>query len=580
MNTTIDHPDIEKLPLEIDSILVRETIRNIFRNPENGRPDNISKAGCLALALESNQVGGDGKGYLVWNAWREVFRELCSPHNEVCLQNGVDFSGIDFSDYGKYCLSFHKFNFGSFSNFSGADFCYFGVNFSDANFGESTNFQKTSFASDVKFSRAIFGGNTQFNDAKFAGYSYFLNTCFGNETDFSKVHFKGDSNFKGANFGSNVKFKETCFSKFSNFNLVKFNGDVDFKNTKFVDFSRFIGTQFGNAVCFEFAQFGIDTKFYGAQFGVNADFRETVFQGDADFSAASWEKLWSLYPDDADYQRAQQWAEQHDISPDVFQSIDFSGSTFEGSVNFSNRKFLNKAYFGSNVRQAMRRPDNRKFLMRGEVSLILNGQHFHTTFGQAPVFHGCELPQNTSFGDAIFPPASGSEEATRAYRTLKLAFSKQQAVREEQRFFRLEMSEERIGYWNRAKRALHNLNLLLGFREGFIWFFHMAYSVLSDYGSSVIRPLLLLVGTGLIFASIYGSYSSGVSVCALWQDGCNWQGDWVNFSLQQALPLPGFDKLDLAIKNVSVVWLFLHKTISLAALFLLGLALRNLFKLK
>ena len=40
-----DHPDIEKLPLEIDGIPVRETIREIFRNPDNGRPDNISKAG-------------------------------------------------------------------------------------------------------------------------------------------------------------------------------------------------------------------------------------------------------------------------------------------------------------------------------------------------------------------------------------------------------------------------------------------------------------------------------------------------------------------------------------------------------
>ena len=31
MTTTTDHPDIEKLPLEIDGIPVRETIREIFR---------------------------------------------------------------------------------------------------------------------------------------------------------------------------------------------------------------------------------------------------------------------------------------------------------------------------------------------------------------------------------------------------------------------------------------------------------------------------------------------------------------------------------------------------------------------
>jgi hypothetical protein len=50
--------------------------------------------------------------------------------------------------------------------------------------------------------------------------------------------------------------------------------------------------------------------------------------------------------------------------------------------------------------------------------------------------------------------------------------------------------------------------------------------------------------------------------------------------LQQALPLTGFDKLKYAIENVPIGWLFIHKTLSLAALFLIGLALRNLFKLK
>jgi hypothetical protein len=65
-----DHPDIEKLPLETYSIPVRETIREIFRNPDNGAPDNISKAGCLALALRSNEVGGLREG--MWFGMRGV----------------------------------------------------------------------------------------------------------------------------------------------------------------------------------------------------------------------------------------------------------------------------------------------------------------------------------------------------------------------------------------------------------------------------------------------------------------------------------------------------------------------------
>jgi hypothetical protein len=55
-------------------------------------------------------------------------------------------------------------------------------------------------------------------------------------------------------------------------------------------------------------------------------------------------------------------------------------------------------------------------------------------------------------------------------------------------------------------------------------------------------------------------------------------------SLKQALPLPGFDKsneqLDGKFKHTPIVLLALRKTIRLALLFLAGLALRNLFKLK
>jgi len=127
---------------------------------------------------------------------------------------------------------------------------------------------------------------------------------------------------------------------------------------------------------------------------------------------------------------------------------------------------------------------------------------------------------------------------------------------------------------------LREFELLKGLREGFTWVLYKAYSMLSDYGFSVARPLVLLVAAWLVFAAIYGSHSNGQTICMVWMAGCELQINWLNFSLQQAFPLPGLDKLDHPIKGVAVGWLFLHKTISLAALFLIGLALRNLFKLK
>ena len=50
-----DHPNIEDLPDLLEGIPVREAIRQLFRDPANGMPDNISKAGCLALAHQGLQ---------------------------------------------------------------------------------------------------------------------------------------------------------------------------------------------------------------------------------------------------------------------------------------------------------------------------------------------------------------------------------------------------------------------------------------------------------------------------------------------------------------------------------------------
>lgn len=408
MSSVQDHPDIEKLPLEIDGIRVRETIREIFRNPDNGTPDHISKAGCLALALRSNVVGGRDRGCVVWNAWRKEFPGYIDDSSR---KNCANFEGVNFSNVSCGEISFKRFDFGS-----------------------RASFKRATFQEKISFNDAIFGEFSSFHQAEF---------------------------FKRSSFQSSAK-----------------NDDGS------------------------------------------------------------------------------------------FLTIRFSGCRFVEKVDFSNRSFLGSSSFKA------------------------------ASFCVPPSFHGCELHQDTSFEGAKFPAPTGREEAARAYRTLKLAFSKQQAVREEQRFFRLEMAEETMGYRNKAKQALQEFKLLTGLREGFTWILckayavlregftwilYKAYSVLSDYGFSVARPLVLMVAAWLVFATIYG-HSSGQEVCWVWYAGCELRGDWLGYSLRQALPIFGFDKPDhptsLAMKDVAVGWLFLHKTISLAALFLIGLALRNLFKLK
>ncbi len=559
MNTNNDHPDLEKLPLEVDGIPVRETVREIFRNPDNGTPDNISKAGCLALARMSNVVGGvqvhqDGghteRGHLIWNSWRKQFPVDGNPEPPI---NNADFSG---SIFHPGFIRFSGFDFGSHADFSHAQFLISGGDFEGTRWGEKSSLRGTRF---------FFFPN--FNGAH-----------WGNFADFRGASIGGRASFEGARWGAAANFCGMQCAESANFRKARWGAHANFEGAIWGDEADFYGAQWDYAATFRNTVFGARATFMGALWGTGCDFRFATFESNVYFNAASWDDMRRAYMQRTflnemheagltDWEEAKQWSDRVQAAPNSFREIDFSGAQFGGVAHFDGRVFLGGARFGvppeAIISQAVCRNSDGLpcFDENGQLKWKPIDRPRKTEFGQPPRFHDCELPQDTSFDDASFPAASGSQDSARAYQTLKLAFSNQQAIREEQRFFRLEMEEETL-------------------RETGIkrWLFKR-YKQFSDYGFSVTRPFILWVAAWLVFAHIYG-YSSGQEVCWVWHSGCDLRWDWLGYSLQQALPLPGFDKLDHTIKGVSVGWLFLHKTISLTALFLIGLALRNLFKLK
>lgn len=497
-----DHPDIEKIAADtngvIDGISVRETIRALFANspkdekgnPLYGTPDNITQAGCLALALKSNEVGravGKGKTHVLWNAWRTAFPTRGSNANRV------DFSGVNFRKSPlRLGLSFAGMEFGDFANFQAAQFGDY-VDFTAAQFGDLSTFGAAEFKMGVRFTAAQFG-----------------------------------------------------------------------------DYADFCGAQFGPYAIFT-----------AVQFGAMADFRAAQFMNIAKFSAMNWARMGKFYG--ARLEAVKEWASSHGLSPETFQSIDFSGATFEGTVSFSNRKFEEETTFGllpANLKRQTVKRDKDDNAQRNDIGKLIfedaQDQRRGTAFQRAPKFHGCELHQDTSFEGAQFPPdigkAEGSQEAARAYQTLKLAFSKQQAIREEQQFFRREMEEEMLRQTG-LKRCLFRV-----------------YKELSDYGFSITLPLKYGILSVLGLTAVYGLISVA-GQCTFSGHACHFAPEWLQFSLLQTLPLPGLDKLSETARDAfwpkGAWWhlallalVIVHKTISLAMLFLIGLALRNLFKLK
>ena len=503
-----DHPDIEKLPLTVHGIPVRETVREIFRNPDNGTPDNISKAGCLALAK---------RGAIVWNPWREVFPTIpiASAAWPQRFRNHADFSSQNFEGLLRDLLIF--------------------------NFGDGAIFDQSKWRAGTRFEGAKWGDYSSFFGAVWGDRCSFINTKWGALCRFDCAIWGEETKFESAQWGRACIFNGAHWGKYAYFTNATLGQVVHFKNCTFE-----------HCVIFDFSRFDAGTTFTGS-----------TFEGLVRFSSNG--------------------------DANSFSSVDFGGCEFKGEVDFGERKFKGKTNFG------LTHPDNKKSsVLRDEHGLIIYQENNifpcieETNFGNQPAifhkppnFHGCELHQDTSFEGAIFPKPSGNEESIRAYRTLKLAFSKQQAVREEQLFYMLEMKEEAIQHWKKILFSLLERHVLVACRESVAFIFHLLYRSMADYGFSMLRPLILLVLSVVLFSSAYGS-SQGSMTCIAWIDACSFQPDWLKISILQSLPLSGLEKLESS-QSFSLYFsiaLVAHKAVSLLAIFLIGLALRNLFKLK
>ena len=249
--------------------------------------------------------------------------------------------------------------------------------------------------------------------------------------------------------------------------------------------------------------------------------------------------------------------------------VDFSGCTFKSGANFKGTQFGKHA-----VLERVRFSSTANFTdARFEDNVTFQGSAFHgetnfelVHFGGVPNFHGCTLNQNTSFEGAKYSDIPSARAAS-AYRTLKLAFAQQHDIRKEQHFFRLEMRAE-TGITKYPKRLLYQL-----------------YQLLSDYGFSLIRPVGLWF-ICLVLATFSYGYLAEASFSVT---NIDWPLTFrfIKYSLLNAVPLPGLDKMsaDLFLKDSDIqlaltILEILHKTVSLVAFFLVGLALRNLFKMK
>ncbi len=395
---------------------------------------------------------------------------------EVADLTGVVFpGGIAFDRYrgeeaALPAICFIEAHFGGDADFSEAHFggttdFRFGrtANFREARFGRTANFRV------AYFSEAHFGGDANFREARFGRTADFR------EAYFSEAHFGGDANFREARFGDDANFREAHFGRTADFSEVHFGGTTDFREAHFGGTTDFREAHFGGTHNFRFlggtdfreAHFGDYVDFREAHFGGTANFREDHFGGNAYFSGAAEDgraserretvALESRPGDEGETLTAGAITAPARVARNDFQRADFSRAWFGGPAVFSNRRFT----------------DTTKFV--------------GATFDRAPRFHNAVLHQDTDFTKAEFLDKSG--EAAPAYRTLKLAMEQVRARDEEGMFYALEMESRRRR--DDTPKA--------------VWLFSLLYKAGSDYGRSLVRPLVLLGGVTFLFYLLYAA---------------------------------------------------------------------------
>jgi uncharacterized protein YjbI with pentapeptide repeats len=377
-------------------------------------------------------------------------------------------------------------------------------------------------ATAVDFSHTHFERPVSFADFRFISPADFRSATFGGDANFGGALFNSNKvDFSSATFSGDTKFGRAQFVMGVDFESATFSGGVDFEYVHFGD-PNFRAATFSGIANFRHALFtGISsTIFHSAVFSGDADFSSAVFQRGADFGSATFSKT-------ASFNAAE------------FNIARFNAATFSNSITFINAEFKGSASFVDARFEALG-PDFR-------------GARMH----EATEWHGVTWPK---------PPKSweNAQEQVYIYERLKQEMERLKKHEDEQKIFRMEL---------RARRRL----LRASPTE---WLLNLIYQWSSDYGNSFIRPLLWLV---VVFAVGAAIFARAPLYCgAPMPTKLAAQLSFANIFV--FLP----DKREIMM-NAKMVQCFSSRTqavsaaqslLSVMLLFLLGLVLRNRFRMR
>jgi hypothetical protein len=338
--------------------------------------------------------------------------------------------------------------------------------------------------------------------------------------DFSKTKFETALHFSGYYFPEIVIFNESEFGNWSVFVNSQFCRRVYFEQVDFLVSPDFSYCTFRDRVSFKRAKFKDSTNFLCSSFNETVNFQETLF-----------------------YQRT------------AFKNTNFCGSTYFNSSKFMSLADFDHTNFESNV-------DFTAAIFCSTTRFIKASFH-----NNVPKFYETNVNQDTIFSEnpRSWPRITkdNAAEGKLSYTRLRKVAVEGQNIDLEQFFMRQEM---------RCKEEL---------ASGLDRFFFILYRIISDYGYSVSRPLFCLAAVIALGWGFIGSFlrnSSGLESAIPIMES-------LGISIGNTLPFLGIvNKMHPTFYNYAPAWLDALSAVQslsgIALLFLLGLGLRNRFRLK
>jgi hypothetical protein len=351
---------------------------------------------------------------------------------------------------------------------------------------------------------------------------------FPGRTSFAQSTFRGDADFHEAKFFSGVTFYQVAFSK-----------NASFASTTFLGDASFTGALFSWGACFTDAAFFGQAWFLEGVFSDDVELSEVNFSSDARFSGTKFLGIAWFY--DTTFSRGAL----------------FTGAMFASDVRFGRAKFAGGTDEFSDVRFG-RVPDFRT--SRFEVS---------------PHFRGSTIAYTSSDTASLLRrllKCAADETHADAYRRLKQFAAEAKDHDRELFFFGLELRAKRFyettGFWRIA--------------------LNVAYDWLSDYGRSIVRPIIWLAAlvaiamTGISYTFWTTAFDmltkqGAVAIVALTNAGLVLGADrWL-------LRAEAFDRLCGSCQGRLGLFAdtlsYVQSGLSVSLLFLVGLALRNRFRI-